>query len=202
MQYGVDAALAAGTIMAVAAAAMTMSSPQGAFSMINQFQLLLLLPMIPKYLPSDALLFIMGMDFTMFSFDFIPFDRLPMVSSISEWLDYDQDEQYLTGIGMRSGSAVINQIKLLCLVCFVAFLHICYFPVYKLADSLEETNKCRKLTTKIFKFLTFAVYIRLMLEAYLFALLSIVSEIYHMNTSAFVNTVSLVLSFIYAGILV
>lgn len=75
--------LAAGVLASVVAAGMSMSSPQGAFSIVNQFQLLILIPLAGTYLPEDVIAFITGMDFTMFSFDFIPFEDIPMIHSLT-----------------------------------------------------------------------------------------------------------------------
>lgn len=97
----------------VGSAVMALSSPQGAFSIINQFQMTLLIPMIDDYLPADVEKFILGMSFTLFSLDFIPIENIPIVAEIREALDYDQDNSYMKDLGMKSGSAFINQLKLL-----------------------------------------------------------------------------------------
>lgn len=91
--------LAAGVAFSAGAAFSSLASPQSAFSMVNQFQLILLIPLITKYLPTDILLFILGMDFTMLSFDFIPIADIPFVNGFISKFDFDQKNAYYQEIG-------------------------------------------------------------------------------------------------------
>lgn len=105
--------VAAAAVISVGAAVATMSSPQGAFSMVNQFQLLILLPMLGTYIPNDIIQLLTGMSFTIFSFSFIPFGDIPFIEVILHAFEYDQDDFYFTDIGLRSGSCFVNHISLI-----------------------------------------------------------------------------------------
>ena len=89
-----------------------MTSPQAVWGMVNQLQLLLLLPMLGAYLPSDVYKFNEGIDFTVLSAGFLPISTLPTTGWAKDALDFPQPEDYLSDIGMKSGSAFINQLQL------------------------------------------------------------------------------------------
>lgn len=121
--YATQATLATGVAINAGTAFMVLSSPQGAFSMINQFQLILLLPMINDNLPENIVRIISGMSFTLLSFDFIPLDKLPIYNDLKRIFGYSQHDEYMSDLGMKSGSAFINQLKLLILTGVIALLH-------------------------------------------------------------------------------
>ena len=52
------------------------SSPQSTFSIFNQLQIILLLPLTRVYLPYDVIEFIKGMNFVTLTLHFIPFDEV------------------------------------------------------------------------------------------------------------------------------
>ena len=110
--------LCAGIILAFSSAVMSMSSPQSAFSIINQFQLLILLPLIGTYLPDDIVLFLSGMDFTLFSFSFIPIDKL------LSFADSNPESSYLEQIGLKYKSSLLNNISLGISILAFVVIHI------------------------------------------------------------------------------
>mmetsp|Transcript_2553 Transcript_2553/g.2186 ORF Transcript_2553/g.2186 Transcript_2553/m.2186 type:complete len:95 (+) Transcript_2553:759-1043(+) len=89
------------------------SSSQGLFSLFNQFQLLMLIPMLPISYPGKFKQFILGMDFTMLSLDFIPVEDIPLVDQISKWIDLSQSDAYLNEIGLSSNSVIINYLPMM-----------------------------------------------------------------------------------------
>jgi len=130
-----DAFVTAGQIVVAVAVGVSFStaivksvSPQSAFTIVNQFQLYILLPMIGAHIPEKVLSFIEGMSFTMFSFSFIPYDSIPLSSEISSLLDYDQSDAYIDSIGMTSGSALINQLALISIYLVIFMIHMAYLP--------------------------------------------------------------------------
>ena len=80
------------------------SSSRGILSLFNSFQMLILLPMIPDYFPPTIVQFILGMDFTMASFDFIPAVKIPLVDEIAKLIKLPQKDGYLNEIGLNSSS--------------------------------------------------------------------------------------------------
>ena len=103
---------------------MSVSSSQGLFSLINLFQLYILLPMTGKYLPPKIIAFILGMDFTLFSLDFIPLEDIPYAVNVKEFFDYAQEDEYLNDIGLKSGSSFVNHLRLMGLFTFIFIFHL------------------------------------------------------------------------------
>jgi hypothetical protein len=122
------AVLAAGVAISTTASFATMASPQGTFSMLNLFQLYILLPMIGPYIPPRVVDFITGMSFTMFSFSFIPFEKVPLITTIFNFIDYDQSDDYFDNIGLTSGSAFLNHIALLIIIGVMILYHLALLP--------------------------------------------------------------------------
>lgn len=75
---------------------------------MNQFQLYTLMPMLLSYFPPKIIQFILGMDITMFSFDFIPSDSISFVQALKDWISYPQEDSYLREMGLISGSSLVN----------------------------------------------------------------------------------------------
>jgi hypothetical protein len=193
--------IAVGVFVSLGAALASMSSPQSAFSMINQFQLYILLPMIGVYMPSKVVTYITGMSFTMFSFSFIPFEKIPLSSSIFDFFDYTQNEDYYDSIGLQSKSCLLNHLPLLAMMTVVGIMHLSYLPWYKASKHLQEGSWMRWACGKLFRLLTFTIYIRMILEAYLFMSISVMAELKEYSYENITTLVSLISAHVYAAIL-
>jgi hypothetical protein len=112
--------------------AASMSSPQGSWSMINQFQIFILLPMLGAYMPFEVINFITGMGFTLFSFDFIPYKEIPGIKHTIQFLDYDQTDEYLDEVGIESGSSLINHISLILIFGLIGIAHVIIIPIHSI----------------------------------------------------------------------
>ncbi|CAI2379323.1 unnamed protein product [Moneuplotes crassus] len=189
---------AAGVAMALAAASsvVSMSSPVGMFSMINQLQLYILLPMLPPYFPAKVGDFILGMDFAFVSLDFIPTDDIPLVKEIKKLVSYPQSDEYLNEIGISSGSSIVNYLPMVVIIVLIGFLHLITTLIYVCIRE-HKPGKCKKIIEKFFVFMTFNAYIRLIIQGFLFLMLSIVSEFKAFNISRTITIVSLVMCFMF-----
>jgi hypothetical protein len=196
-----QAIVAIGVALGVGAATLSMSSPQGAFSMLNHIQLFILLPMIGAYLPKTVIDLITGMSFAMFSFSFIPFEKIPMIDSLFNVFDYDQSDDYFDNIGLTSGSAFLNHIALLIIVGVFILFHLSILPCYKASLALNEGNWAKWVMVKIFNIMSFSIYIRILLEAYLLISLSTISELNEFDHSNGFRIFSLSMSLIFAILL-
>ena len=190
--------VAAGVSMSIAVSLSTMSSPQGAFSMLNQFQLFILLPMIGAYIPQNVIEVILGMDLAMFSFDMIPFDKVLASSSFLDFISYDQSDDYAGRIGLTSGSSILNHLGILVIVFVLALFHLLIMPCYDASKHLDENKKTRRFLTWLWYVMTMSVYIRFGLETYLFTAISVVSELNEFDTTTDFKTFSLVVCGIFA----
>jgi hypothetical protein len=193
-----QAVTATGVAAILSVSIATMSSPIGAFSMINQFQFYIILPMIGAYMPKSVIKFILGMEFVTLALSFVPIDKIPVVNKIKDIFSYAQDNDYYNEIGMESGSAIANNLTLLLFVFLFLILHALFIPIHlKIMKSVE--NRCVKWTSdKLFRFMTLTLYIRLFMEAYLFLLVCTISEINRFDTDEPVTIGSLSVAFVLA----
>jgi hypothetical protein len=194
----VQAVVAIGVAINVGASTVSMSSPQGAFSMLNQFQMFILLPMIGAYIPESIIKIITGMSFAMFSFSFIPVEKIPLITDIFNFIDYDQSDDYFDRIGLTSGSAFLNHISLFLILGVLILYHLSLLPWCKATKNLSESSWTKWVIKKLFDMMTFSVYIRLFLEAYLFMSISTTNELKEFDYSTVFKMFSLCMSFLFA----
>jgi cysteine-rich repeat protein len=127
---GMGTAVSAGAGINVLSAVMTNSSPQSTLSMVNQIQLFLLLPMINAFVPTNIINVIIGMSVSLFSFDFIPIEKVSFLEDILEKLNYEQASDYLNLIGFESGSTLVNIKGTILVLLLIIFIHFLIIPCY------------------------------------------------------------------------
>jgi hypothetical protein len=190
--------IATGVAISLGASALSMSSPQGAFSTLNQFQLFILLPMLGAYIPPKILQIILGTSFAMFSFSFIPLEKIPLINDLFNFIDYDQSDDYFDEIGLTSGSAILNHIALLLIFCVFILYHLSLLPCYQTSKQLSEKHCFRIIVKFLFNIMTFSLYVILIIESYLIVWLSTISELKEFDYSTGFKLFSLVLAFTFA----
>jgi cysteine-rich repeat protein len=166
------------TIMSLLYAFLNASKPGSMFNFVNVVQLQLLLPIIGAYLPYEVIKFLVGLKYFMFSFSFF---SVKAVEDQINWLDYQQFDPYLSLLDLESSSAMINLISICKVVAVTAAIHlIC--AVLKCLTSRSCKNKFwGKLSSKIFKWLTFDWYIQFWMEIYLIIWIAVFSELYYLK---------------------
>ena len=70
--YATQGIASLGVLSSLASSATSKSSPQGAWAMINQLQLLIMMPLIIDNFNEEVKNYVLGMDMALLSFDFIP----------------------------------------------------------------------------------------------------------------------------------
>ena len=151
-------------------------SPQSLWAMINQFQFFMLYPMIGAYVPDNIVNFLQGVDFCLFNFNFIPIPKSGAYDSFISFFDWEQTNSYMSTIGLESVWMIVNQIKLFLTFIFLMLLHIP--AIYLFRKFRQKRNWWGKFVSFIFKFFTFSVYLRTILEAFLVILLTSLNEFY------------------------
>jgi len=101
-----------------------MSSPQALWIMVNQFQLLMLLPLTDVFVPKDIEDYFTGMSFLSFDFNFIPFSATPLLNSMFSYFGFEQEDEYLKEIGIEYGSSILNQSSLVFMILLLMLLHV------------------------------------------------------------------------------
>ena len=170
----VGAAIAIGLILS----ALTMTSPSCIWVVLGKYQALALLLLTGAYFPKPVIDFMSGFSFAMFSFGFMPVLSTPTASPIKEWLDFDLDNEYLAAMGLTSGSAFISNFGWLLTIFELICLHLAFLLLSKwLKSKLSLYPRLAKINEWVYKFFTFSVYIRMLLEANQIWLVSSVKEI-------------------------
>jgi hypothetical protein len=180
-----------GIVASLGVSVISMSSPQTMFSIINQFQMFILLPMIGAYMPPRVIQVLLGMNISMFSFSFIPLEKIPLISELINFIDYDQNDEYFDTIGLTSGSALLNSMGLMLVFGLFTLYHLSLLPCYHSSKQLNEKNWFRIIVRIAFNMMTFSFYVIFVLEAYLVMCLSTVSELNAFDHSTSFKTFSL-----------
>ena len=140
--------------------------------------MLLLLPLTGAYISDQVLSTITGMSITLFKFDFIKLDKyFEFIYSFYEYLAIGQSNASLSQIGINSGNVILNNFKLFIFFTLLILLHIWLLPCFVYWRKSSKVNWWTKLFNFIYKVMTFAIYVRLILQAYLLLLLSSISSI-------------------------
>ena len=115
-----------GTIMAIAVAnsAVNLSSPISMWSIVNLFQMLMLLILTGAFIPTAVKEYLSGMDFVFLNFDFIPFINIPLISDLYTWMKFGQKNENLRDIGVDNGSATVNNISFFIIILILVVIHI------------------------------------------------------------------------------
>lgn len=115
-----------GACMAMAAliSVVKMASPIGMWSIVNQFQMLLLLLLTRAFIPDKIREYLLGMDFTLMNFNFIPLNEVPMISIPYDWIEYEQYDTNLQDIGVENGSTAANNLSFIVMIMMFITLHI------------------------------------------------------------------------------
>ena len=121
--------VAAGIGASTLASLISMTSPQGVWVTINQFQLLFILLLSGAFFPENIVSYLTGMDFASFSFNFIPIKKGPAVA-LSNWLSFGLKNDYLSAIGLNSGSAIINNLSLIAFILVIILFHLMYLITF------------------------------------------------------------------------
>ena len=130
-----------GTSMGVAAAIslMNMSSPIGVWSIVNQFQMFMLLLLTGAFIPETVRQYLSGMDFVSLNFDFIPFIEVPLISDLYIWMKFEQTNDDLSDVGLDDGSTVVNNISFLVILLIFITIHLPIALIY--TQTRSKTSK-------------------------------------------------------------
>lgn len=196
MQQAAVAASGAAATMSVGLSVLSNSSPMPIWFMAHQFQLYSLFLLSNTGIPHDIKTYIMGNKLFSFSMNFLPFQDQAKQSSLMSGMNKNQTKDELHDITLNSQSSMINTIGILVSLVFLIATHSVLFILPKAEEENEEVDQKRKVKIfmmKLYKIFTFGVYVRFILEAFQYILLSCYSEIKFLDTEG-----SLLISIIFA----
>ena len=146
---------------------------------MNQYQALLLIPLLNLHIPKNVRDFIIGNDITLFSFSFLDVNDISFITDLNYDLGNYQDNEYLKEIGIQSNSVIINHLSLIIVYLAVFLLHLMIWLLagWIKSKSVNNESKCNKFMSKVLRAFTFGIYIRFLLESFEFMMLCANSEI-------------------------
>ena len=192
----IAAAAGVSSTMLVTMFSSSSSSSSNSFGMINQIQLVILLPLIGAFLPQKIYDYLKSMNASLFNLSFLPSSNSESSINIKSWFDFKQPNSYLYLLQLSSGSALVNILSLTTMVGAVIWLHILLLIIFSILFKLNKLVRVRRLIEKILKMLTFGFYVGVWIETYILFLLVDFSEVHYQNKNGIQNMNSCVASYI------
>ena len=139
-------------------------------------QLFILILLVDTYLPEKIQMYIMGNGWTLFHFDFIEVEELPWMDTPLKWIELEQENNVLSGLGMRWRSTFNNNYKLIVITLSLVIIHfgVKLIPICKSKKNSNPGKLKRLISSCKTNFLTtmrYSVYTRMFLEANQFILM-------------------------------
>ena len=175
------------------------SGSTSSFGMMNQLQLVILIPMLRTYLPDKIYNYLKSMSTSLFNINFLPTSDSSSFVSFQSLFDYNQQDSYLKLLGLTSGSAFVNILNLSVTVGCVICLHIVILILFLIIRKIVRLRVIKNLIVKILEILTFGFYIGVWLETYILFILVDFSEINLHFKRGIKNMSSCVMSYIILG---
>ena len=177
---------------------LTFTSPQDLWSIVNQFQTLLLLLLTNAYFPDEITNTFIGIaQYLTFSFNFMPYADISFIKYIVSWFNQPVNGDLMSKVGLKSGSIIINNVSLIINIVFIITLHLVFLIIkWILSKKAQRSLKLKKLIDVIYRYFTFCLYIRLTMEIYQYLLIWSTSEIHYFNHNTDAQTISLAISFL------
>jgi cysteine-rich repeat protein len=156
---------------------LSVGSSQSLFSGTNQLQLMLLLPLFRLYMPKPIVDFYRELSWTLMSFDFLKVDFWPGVQFVSKSFSKEQSDPYLNLIGISNYSSIMNVMQCMLLIAMFLLIHAFISFWYLAVKGKTNLTWTQKLIKNLFRAMTFNIYVRIIIEAFLIAAISTYSEL-------------------------
>ena len=111
MKSGTQAASGLSSVAVIGVSILNLSSIAAIWSLVNQFQLYLLLLLTKTPFPDDIKGMILGNDLMSFDLEMIPIRSLPQINWTLNFVDFKQDNMYLQTVGITSQGGIPNNIN-------------------------------------------------------------------------------------------
>ena len=175
------------------------SSVSTIWLMIDQIQLFFLLFLTRAFIPDQIKEVIIGMNFLLNPFDTIYIFNPQFYGDLLDKLYYEVVNPELKYFNIESLSTVYNSFSIVSGGIFIVTLHVIIYFINKWTSKWENDGRCSKLKwvlkfiiKKAYEIMTFAIYIRYILELSQFLIASSISEIWSFDTSWELRVISIV----------
>ena len=129
----------------------------------------MLLLLTGAYIPKPLRKYLFDRDVVFLNFNFIPFNKLPLVYDFYIWIKFDHYNSDFNEIGVESGSTVVNNLSTTAILILFSIIHLVIGLLYWRKKS--KTGVCGKITRAAWKAMSLTAYIRLLLENSLYMML-------------------------------
>ena len=168
------------------------------WSLINQVQLFFLLLLTRAYIPDDVKLVITGLKFALNPPSYFSFSSISTYNSALNNFNFELSNNSLSDIGVNSDSSVYNITPFIVTMLAMLAVHLVVLVFNKLLPKCRTDWRwgwlikfVKWITEKLFNFLTFCFYIRVVLEMNQFLLICSVYEVNSFNASHLFRVISL-----------
>ena len=176
------------------------------WSLINQAQLFFLLLLTRAYIPDDVKLVITGLKFALNPPSYFSFSSITAYNSALNNFNFELSNNSLSEIGVNSDSSVYNITPFIVTMLAMLAVHLLVLILNKLLAKCRTDWRwgwlikfMKWVTSKLFNFLTFGYYIRVVLEMNQFLLICSVYEVYSFNASQIFRVISLAFAMLIFG---
>ena len=170
------------------------ASVQSIWSVVNQYQLMMTFQLVGWYISPEVQDYINEFQFSSFSFSFIPYFNVPYIDKAYNFFWTTQTYSDLKNVGLDWGSTIANEFSLFVNLFWVILLNIAFLMIRKCLIHKAKKEWIIKIFNVVSKTFLLAIYIRLVIEAYLYFLMSGVSEVKAFQTHGLANIISLALT--------
>jgi cysteine-rich repeat protein len=159
----------AGAAASIISGMTSLSNPTGFWQMMNTMQLFMLILLLEVYLPIRILNVYNASSGLNLSFNISFITKIPYLGNMYEYLNFFSSKDNYSLLGVDSGSTLINILSFILLLMGVAIVHIWLTP-WRIAWGSEgskgDDGCLRNVYYKLWKFMSFNAYLRLMLQSY------------------------------------
>jgi cysteine-rich repeat protein len=164
-----QAIASAGAAASIISGLTSLSNPVGLWQMINTMQLFMLILLLDIYLPIRILNVYNASSGFNLSFDVSFITKIPYVGEVYKHLYFLSPRENYSMLGISSGSTLINILSFTLLLIAIAIVHIWLIPwriVWGSEDSSEDDGCFRNIYYRLWKFMSFNAYLRLIIQSY------------------------------------
>ena len=166
-------------------------SVSSVFGFINEVQLILLLPMLPHFMPQFIVDFIAKLNYCIFSFDFLyNYISLNLIN-VKFSLSYSQPSDYIDLMNITSGSTLINIQGNMMTLLQIASLHLAILSLHYFIRHKQSLPWYLRWIRRLKEFMTFGVYIQYATSSCLLVCLISSTEIQRFDHSKTTNNFKL-----------
>ena len=122
--------IAVSCISVISSILVNISSPNGLWVMLGAYRMMMFVPFIGATLSSDMMDYLSRLSFVLFSFSFVPTNKVYGLSEIFNLFNAPQPNENLSKLKLKYSSAFINHLNLLLILIVIMSFHMLFALIY------------------------------------------------------------------------